>query len=477
MIKKLIFKSNFFDISALISVFIFSIAGTLVSLNRFWQYEVFYYDFGIFDQAIWNVSRFNPPIIEHLVVGGKWIFADHLNPSLFLLTPLYWLTDKSEIILVAQAVAVGLSGLFIYLIGREVLKNKFWSFSILLVYFLFLGIQNAVITDFHEVTVATLPFVASYYFLIKKNYKVFFILFLITLGFKESNFLLCFGMAISVFLIDRKLWKLALLCGVIALSWGYININYIIPYFSDGIYQYNVAVQPNPVQIAGTFFDSEIKRRTLLYSFMSFGFLPLFSPQFWAIMFQDFLARFYSPVWFTRWGMDLHYSAILGATFGISSIFTFKLIDKKVKKKIILNILAVVIVLNAIYLYRFELNGPFGLAYNSAFYAHSKDFKFLDDMIKVVPKDATVLTQNNLAPRFTHQKVSLLRDMPITSTAVYYQTMIPQPDYIVIDSREGQNPNNYFVVRDMTPILDALEKDKNYKAVYKKGDQVVYKKN
>lgn len=119
------------DVVVYLFCVLFTVAGIVVSLNRFWQYDVYYYDFGIFDQAIWSVSRFQPPIIEHIVVGGKWIFADHFNPSIFLLSPLYWITDRSEVILIAQAIAVGLSGFFIYQTGLTLLKNRLLSFSVL----------------------------------------------------------------------------------------------------------------------------------------------------------------------------------------------------------------------------------------------------------------------------------------------------------------------------------------------------------
>src|SRR3989344_3357598 len=99
-------NSRVIDALSYLCTLLFMIAGVFVSLNRYWQYNVFYYDFGIFDSAIWSVSRFKPPIIDHLAVGGKWIFADHFNPSIFLLSPLYWLTDRQEMILVVQAAVV-----------------------------------------------------------------------------------------------------------------------------------------------------------------------------------------------------------------------------------------------------------------------------------------------------------------------------------------------------------------------------------
>lgn len=469
------YKLSFWDYVAFAFCFLFTMAGSLVSINRFWQYEVFYYDFGIFDQAIWSASRFEAPIIEHFVVGGKWIFADHFNPSIFLLSPLYWITDQQEIILVAQASIVALSGLVLYLIGKHVLKNKFYAFSIIACYFLFVGLQNAVITDFHEVTVATLPFTLTFLTLLKKKYKLFLLFLLITLGFKESNFILGFGIGIALFFLNKSKRKPAIFTCLLSLVWGYLSIHFIIPFFSGGIYQYFAHVQFNPIQMAGTFFDNQTKINTLTNSFLSFGFLPALSYQFWFLIFQDFLTRFYSPLWATRWGLDLHYSALLAVIFGISSIYGVKLLQKIIKKKFAIDLIAIVLILNAVYVYHFRLHGPFGLAYNKAFYAHSSEFKFLDRMVNLVPDSVSVMTTNNLAAHFTHQKVMLLRDTCKICKEEYYKMVRPQPDYIVIDNRTGQNPNNFFGVSKMGKILESLEKDRGYKAIYKTDYQSVYK--
>ena len=109
-------KLNVFDYLAVFFTLIFFIRGVLISLYRFWQFDVWYYDFGIFNQAIWNLSQFRSPIIDHFIVPGKIIFADHFNPSIFLLTPLYWITDHAEVLLIAQSALVSVSGFIFYLL-------------------------------------------------------------------------------------------------------------------------------------------------------------------------------------------------------------------------------------------------------------------------------------------------------------------------------------------------------------------------
>lgn len=464
MMRKVV-SANILDIISILFCLFFTIAGLLVALNRYWQYEIFYYDFGIFDQAIWRVSRFQAPIIDHLAVGGKWIFADHFNPTIFLLSPFYWFTQKSEIILVLQAIIVGLSGMVLYKIGLELLGNRFLSLSILISYLLFIGLQNAVISDFHEVTISTLPLMLTFLMIVKKKIFWYFVFLILALGVKESVFIVGIGIGIFVILSNRQ-WTLVGLASVFISSvWGFLTIKILIPYFSGGTYYYFYPLPSRLDDVVTAMIDNPTKRNTLFYSFLSFGFLPPLSPQFWFLIFQDFFVRFI-PNYGTRWGLGLHYSAQLAVILSISSIYGMRLLQKIKLFSNTLPFIGLALILNSIILYRFVLHGPLALAYNPDFYSHTKDFQFLDDLVKKIPRNASVMAQNNLAVRFTHQEVWLLRDD--------YQSY--KPDYIVIDTRGGQNPNNFFGVKNFSKTVQSLKKDENYSAIYKTDEQFIFKR-
>lgn len=457
---------KYIDIAAYILSFCFIAAGILVSLNRFWQYEVFYYDFGIFDKAIWSVSRLKPPIIDHLAVGGKWIFADHFSPSIFLLYPFYWLTDRSEMILVAQALIVGLSGIVLYLISKRVLRNKLLALSILTCYFLFVGLQNAVITDFHEITAMTLFLMLTFWAIVYKKFKLYFMFLIIVLGFKESNFLLGTGIGIAVIFLRKEWFRIGVITIGLSLLWGFVSIKVIIPLFSNGIYLYSPSFHGGIIDNIFALFDHPLKQRTLFFSFLSFLFLPFISPAFWFLILQDYGIRFIPQFCCTRWDLGMHYNAQSAVLLAVSSVYGLRFILKKISvKKQYLKIIGIIIILNSVFLFRFVLHGPFLLALNKAFYDHTKDFAFLDNMIKKVPKDAVVMTQNNLATRFTHQEVYLLKKD--------YKTI--NPDYILIDNRKGQNANNYFGGSTIESVLTELNKDKRYTIIYNTREQKIFK--
>lgn len=452
------------DLLVLTICLLYSLAWILINLNRFWQYESGYYDFGLFDKAIWNLSRFRLPIRDHLVFGEKIIFADHFSPSIFLLSPLYWLTDRSEIIFIAQDILVGLSGFFLFKIGQKILKNSFLSFSVLISYFLFTGLQNAVFSDFHEITMMTLFLMLTYWTIFNNKKKLYFLFFLLTLGFKESMFLMGIGLSIFIYFTKKSWRNIALITFIISILWGFISIKLIIPFFSGGQYVYSPTLQLNFVDLMSGLFSPLIKLKTVFLSLASFLFLPLLSPALLPIFILHYIHRFIMPSTL-MWDLGFHYNAEIAPTLAVGSILGLSVIKKVFVKKFAF-LISILLITASFGLYRFVLHGPLGLAYHPAFYKHTKDFSFLDKMIAKVPANASVLAQNNLASRFLHQNVWILRENYKKYNA----------DYILFDIRDGQNPSNYLGMKDPKKLFETIKKDKDYILFYHQGDQYIFKK-
>lgn len=451
-------------LSAIVLCFLFALAGILINLNRFWQYESGYYDFGIFDKAIWNLANFRPPVIDHVLFGGKIIFADHFNPSIFILTPIYWLTDRSEALFIAQDIIVALSGYVLFRIGRFVLKNDFLAVAVLISYFLFTGLQNAIFSDFHELTVMTLFLMLTYWTILKGYKKLYFPFFILTLGFKESLFLLGIGLSFFIY-FQRKDWKnIAISTFIISLLWGIVSIKIIIPFFSGGIYNYGPIINGSFFTLIAKLFLPIIKVKSVFLILLSFLFLPLFTPSTWIILILNFVHRFLVDG-STRWDLGLHYNAEIAPTLAVASILALKSILNKTSLQFVRGVAGGLIFLSFV-LYRFILHGPLALAYHKEFYRHTKDFYFLDRMTAKIPKNSAVLAQNNLASRFLHQDVWILREN--------YRQFPAQ--YILFDLRAGQNPSNFLGARDIFKIFKQVRTDPGYKIYYHDGDQYIFKR-
>lgn len=441
-------------IPIIIIFFVYTLLAILVSLNRYWQYSAFYYDLGIFDQAIWRVSRFLPPVIDHHIVGGKIIFADHFNPSIFLFSPLFWFTDKTEILLIFQVLWVVISAAVMYLIALKILpKQKIIAISLTIAYLGYVGLQNALITDFHDATVAVLPLSLIFWSIINNKIKLYWLFLIILLGFKESMAGLTFG--IGIYLIFKK--NPARLKGILtilfSLFWAYLTTKILIPYFSQGKYYYE-AVYPNslPALIDGMF-SPTIKIKTMFYSFASFGFLPLLYLPLWPAIFENFFERFVLINSAARWDLGLHYNAPLSPLMFMASLLVLKKINSWSSKAA--NLISILIIVIILIFHRFTLHGPLALAYNPAFYQTTKENAFLNEFIKEIPKNGLLMTQQNLATRFTHNCVILFKNN--------YQNY--QPDYIAMDLRDGQNPTNFFPLRDteVKLLFEDLKRDSDYR--------------
>ena len=443
---------------------LFTAAGISINLNRFWQYEAGYYDFGIFDHALWQAAHFKAPIIDHFIVPGRWIFADHFNPSIFLLVPFYWIWDKSEVLMIAQDVLVGASGFVLFLIGNKILKNQWISLAVVATYFLFTGLQNAVYSDFHELTAMTFFLMMLFWSVINGHKRWYFVFLILVLGFKESLFLLGVGLSFFLYFYDRKWRRVAFATLLISIVWGVTVIKFVIPYFSGGIYGYYSEYPKTIPGILNALVTPPLKVRTVFLTLLSFSFLPLLNPISLPILILNFITRFLTDG-STRWDLGLHYSAEIAPTLAVSTLLGLHFLQKRISR-VALAFVACLMLFISVFLYRFILHPPFGLAYNKAFYKHTKDFTFLDTMIARVPSTGSIAAQNNLASRFLHRQIWILGDN--------YREH--NPDYILIDTHDGQNINNFLGIADYHKLLHNIKEDGDYKVVYNKGDQYIFQR-
>lgn len=454
--------SSWWELAAIACCLLFVIAGSIVSVHRFWQYEVFYYDFGIYDQAIRHLAKFEPPVIDHYTVGGKIIWADHLHPGIMLLAPLYWITSRSEGLLILQSLAIGLSGYIIFRTNFRLLKSYLPSLAVLVMYLLFVGIQNAVITDFHEVAILTIPLAFAYWAILNNHKRWFVAFFVLCLSFKETLFLLGVGLSFFVWLYRPAWRKLAVGLAVGSISYGLFAIKFFIPYLSGGIYQYYENYDYS--KIIQSLFWPVLKLKTVLNLFWSFGFLPLAYLPTLPIIILNLVPRFLSGAP-SRWDLGMHYNAEIAPTLAISAALVLFRLQKRLSNRSMV-MLSLLLIANSIFLHTYWLRGPLALAYNPAFYRHSREFGFLDKLIAQVPNGATVMTQNNLAVRFTDRPVYLLR----------YNYVDYQPEYILMDIRAGQNANNFYGLQDPSKLLGIIQADKQYRQIYATNEQFAFKR-
>lgn len=459
--------------ATVIFIILYTSAAVIVSVLRFWQFEAGYFDFGVNDQAIWSVSRFNIPITYHpnyIAVGGFDIhLADHFSPSIYLLSPLYWFTNRQEVILIAQAVAVGLSALVGMTLARRFIKNNFVIFALVFSYLGFVGMQNALITEFHEATLSPLFIMISFWAIVNKRWKIFYLSLLIILGLKETFAGLGTGLGLFILFYDRKNWKHAVATIALCMSWALIITKLVIPSLSGRPYFYAPGNGLESfIAMIKAFFHLDVRLKTLFYSFLSFGFLPLLYFPLLPGISENFLSRFLADG-APRFTLALHYSAPLAALMFFSSVLVFSRMEKSKRFRKIIIPYAAFLIINTFVLHQFILHGPLALAYNRAFYTQTENNKYIEDFIKNIPTDeGLIMAQNSIAVRFAHHKVMMLDGVPAHFN----------PGVIALNLTPGQNPNNYFPLNyeTATSLKNQLLIDPLYK-VTKYGDELyIFKK-
>jgi len=436
---------------------IYYLVINLVVLNRHWQFETTYFDHGIFDSAVWQVSQGKQPLIDHLQLGQIPQYVDHFTPSLYLLVPVYWFTKDYEAVFLLLNLMTVASAFVLFLIAKEKIKSNTLIFSLIFAYCFYQGTQNNIIGNFHTEAIAVLTLSLALYAFVIKRWKLFWVFVLLTIGAKE-NFASIF-LGFGLFLIFQRNFKQGLSLIVFSLL-AYLGTTlWLIPQLSGRPYYYAMEI-PKGMALISRLFDDKLKLQTVFYSLLNFGFLPLLIPAFWPVIIQDFFGRFVLNTYSIRWDLGMHYNATLAVLLTFSSILSAEKIEKIINFKHLSKIFAIFIIGTVVVLHRFILRGPLALAYNPDFYKHTAVFDFERKFLSLVPKAQTTMTQNNLGAYLTHQtQVYLLRPD-------YWNVM---PDQFVFDLRPGQNPNYFFPMRveSSWSIIKTLESDPNYtKRIY-----------
>ncbi len=436
------------------SFFIFYL---LIGLNRFNSLQVFYYDFGIFYRVIWQVSRFITPSIDHIFLGKILIFGDHFEPSIFILSPLFWITDNIRLLIFEQAIVTVISGFLIYKLSR-LLKLKFhFAITISFVFLIFTGTMSPLVTDWHPEPTALLFLLLFILMILQNKLRIAFLSAIIFLGFKESNPVTLFPVLMFIFLKFQEKRKFVLILMAICVIWFLTTTQIIIPFFANGQYLYKPSISS----------ISSEKIKLMTDSYLSFGFLPIFSVFGILTTITEFIIRLVSPR-AANFTLNMHYNVYLSAYLAIGSALTLA----RIKSNFLKNFLLIFLIAISIFSARKVTGSPINLAVNPIFWKNITFSNSFEPIAKLIPKDKSVMAQNNLLVYFANRKseVFLLSEN--------YQQK--NPDIIIFDLNENQNINNFWgpdgdaSLDHIIEIETSVKSDANYELILVFGKIKIY---
>jgi uncharacterized membrane protein len=147
------------------------------------RFNTFTFDLGIFDQGMWLMSRFKSPFISLI---GRHLFGDHTSFILVTLVPLYWVGASAKVLLVVQAVLLGLSAWPLFLIARDLLRDERIAAVLSTAFLLQPALSWAARDQFHPDVFEVPLLLFALWFMLRRRWVGFFVFVGLALLVKED---------------------------------------------------------------------------------------------------------------------------------------------------------------------------------------------------------------------------------------------------------------------------------------------------
>lgn len=457
---------------------VYAIYLSVVSFLRYDHYYTGRFDLGNMVQTVWNTvhgnffTMTNPDGIEQ---ASRLAF--HADFILILLAPLYALWQDPKMLLLIQSVVIGAGALFVYLIAKEVLKSKNLSLVFAVAYLLNPSVQRANMYDFHAVVLATTFLLATFYFLLKKQYRLF-ILFAVLAAICKEQIWLIIALFGILFMFWHKKWLMGAGVFVFSLAMFFFLVDYAIPnslkgthfaleYYSDfGSSPLDIAksIILSPDRVIQTALEPE-RMRFLTQIFSPLGYLSYLFPFFLIFAGPDLLISILSS------NANLHqiyyqYTATMTPFIFISAIYgcwvIMKLLGKisfvgnyeeqfGMRKGSTVTALLMLYILYNVWQTAYAF-GPLPGSKEPNIAMFTKPFpnkEQIDSVIHQIPVESSVSASNNLGSHLSQREFIYVlpyatesADMVVISDKDFYaesmvEAMRKNPDYIQTVNTEG----------------------------------------
>lgn len=397
--------------------FIFILIFASIGIARHMAFSSSGCDLAVSDQAIWNTMKGN--ILFCSLDGNINHLGAHFDPVLFLIVPLYAIWPNVIILILLQAIALGLAIFPLYLIAKNQLNSRILVFAFIFAYFISRSVRGIGLLDFHTDSFLVPLSFWAFYFLIKGRIIQFLVSLFVMLLCKENAAFLIAGFGIFCFFQKKyRLGALLLLFGIAA--W-FILTGWVMPYFANtkdypylcwlpfgSTYSQNLtAVLKNPALLKGLFL-SPGKINFYFKLFGPLGFLSFLSPKHCILFLVPLTVQVVASVGHP--GMETissHYPAhtmpfiFISAIYGAGWLIERMSKNKENRHKKITYFLAGYITLTSLLFYGKTDGHKF-----AKFIKGAKDIHSLQviSSLNMIPKDASVCAVNNLVPHLSHRK-------------------------------------------------------------------------
>jgi uncharacterized membrane protein len=439
----------------------FALAYALFGLLRHWHFGSSAYDLGIFDQAVWHLSRFETP--ASTISGFSNILGDHFYPVIALFAPLYWIAPAPETLIAAQALLLALSIVPVFLFLRDRLPAQ-PALMLSAAYALFWGLQSAAAFDVHEMAFAPLAIATAILAADRRRWGWFWTAAVLIVLVKE-DLIPILTMLGLLLIVQGERARGGVLAAASLITFVAI-VRIVIPAFADsGAFSVGSAyadVIARPWTIPATLVTPSIKMRTALWWLAPFAGLSLGSPVALLIVplaLERLLSS--SP---NHWGTAFHYSAPLAPILAMSAGDGLARLARRVnadatRARVLIGAAAACVLLSSL----LPGHQPLWRLLSAKTYQQPSEAQTGYEAMARIPAGASVVAQAAIVPHLSRRNLIYMLD-----------AHAPGADYVIAAADLNPWPAARFA--DVTPLLDERRR-RGYTAVFEQDGWLVLRRN
>lgn len=452
---KLSYKTCFYA-----AIILFVASGVYFAYYTSLEYKNFQnatFDFGIFAQMFENMATTGKALttVERSVEMSH--FGVHFSPFFYLLLPGYMIFRSPVYLVWVQALAVAAGVFAVYLICKKLELSPKVTLAFELIYTLYPCLFNGCFYDFHENKFLTTIILFLFYFILCDNRVMMLTFSLMLLSVKEDAAIYLIVIALFV-IISRKRYLNGSIMLALAVVYFVIANKVVASLGSEGVMMW---------RLSDYFINGEQTYMSVLKSIVfDIGYLikmmftadkfPFVVWMLLPVMFTPFMAKKVSSLilllpiipinlmqsWQYQYDINYQY------TYGVAALIIFLSIlgisNMKSKSKRVALLMSVMMCINlSANILTPKINSS--ISANNAYSTIADD---IDDMLKEIPKDASVTAGHYVMPHLYFVK-------ELYTVPDYYKD-IEQTDYFVLDTRDSTNtPEMKAVMGNDYSLVDA----------------------
>jgi uncharacterized membrane protein len=184
-----------------VSIAIYTIAFSSITIIRHNTYGSHAWDLGIFDQSLWSTLNYGRLLWNTPELGSH--FGFHFQPILFVILPVYAICQSPLTLLIIQSLVIGLGAIPVYWLAKDEL-GKFAGTFFAMLYLLYPALHGVNWFEFHPEAFVPILLLLSFYYLKRGRWTAYFPFLFLALMCKETVSVVVVSLGLYFLYLRRK---------------------------------------------------------------------------------------------------------------------------------------------------------------------------------------------------------------------------------------------------------------------------------